>query len=75
LNQSVVLFEAIVNQNIASVNILIFAGSNLEIGDADGNTPLMIGIKALIKNFSNIKKNSRFKLKRFKTNVELILEF
>jgi ankyrin repeat protein len=33
-----------VNQNVASVNILIFTGANLEISDADGNTPLMIGI-------------------------------
>jgi hypothetical protein len=34
-----------VNQNVALVNNLIFAGANLEMQDADGNTPLMIGIK------------------------------
>ncbi len=33
------------NQNVALVNNLIFAGANLETQDADGNTPLMIGIK------------------------------
>ena len=33
------------NQNVALVNNLIFAGANLEMQDADGNTPLMIGIK------------------------------
>jgi ankyrin repeat protein len=34
-----------VNQNVVFVNNLIFAGANLEMQDADGNTPLMIGIK------------------------------
>ena len=33
------------NQNVALVSNLIFAGANLEMQDADGNTPLMIGIK------------------------------
>ena len=42
------LIKAISNQNIDIVNILIFAGSNLEIGDVDGNTPLMIGVKIFL---------------------------
>ena len=44
------------NQNVASVNILILSGSNLEIGDIYGNTPLMLGILVEIINIISCGK-------------------